>query len=273
MWMININWWKEVDENTFKNPFTRNFIVSWITWNWKIWYITFFVKDIYSWNKFIYILNLYNFYESTWSIFILIILNWIVAPVLISVLVVFYITPYISLHFHIKHNKNKENESLSNSKINNAKAQEIESEAKKLEAENKKLEATLEKQKTQFEEEKNEYIEKLKKATLERTLAKDKQKTQEEEWENEYRSIINSYWNEIITALQILIYDQYWYTNVYKNATWYNQISSKFESILNSYWLIEISRWDRDENTHKGNYYIITDKWKYFIQRSSLEKE
>jgi len=162
--MINasIDFTKDTINEKIKNPFWKNFIIGWITWNWEIWYTTFFVSESVSLNRIEYIQTLnssFFWYSIPTSIWFLI--NWILVPGLLSFLIVFIITPYISLHFYKKHLKNKEEENIQDTSTNNSEVEKIESETKILSAEIKKREEEMKQEKIKFKEKLEEQRQKL----------------------------------------------------------------------------------------------------------------
>lgn len=54
----SVDFTKDTVNEKFKNPFWKNFIIGWITWNWKVWYVTFFVSENISQDKVQYIKTL-----------------------------------------------------------------------------------------------------------------------------------------------------------------------------------------------------------------------
>jgi hypothetical protein len=63
----------------------------------------------------------------------------------------------------------------------------------------------------------------------------------------------------------------FWFTRtrLYNTGTW-NKFDSKNEQQLHSLWLIEKinEKWDE---TKSWNYYKLTEKWNYFLKKSTLE--
>lgn len=224
---------KDAINEKMKNPFWRNFIIVWITWNWRVWYITFFVSEEKVWNKIDYIINMYNCF---WYSFIWIILNWIIVPVLVSYLLVWWF-PLLSNKFLKKHKENKNIE-------NNILAEWIKSEIKVVEAKKKVVKA------------KKDLI------IDENKLKKIEEKTESQKRDEDYEKLISKY-KDSMKILSDFVYTKMWNVN---NGDWHRQISTENENILDSFWLIEVN-W----SSHWWKVYQLTEKWKYFLKKSSLE--
>lgn len=238
--MINasFNFTKDTVNEKLKSPFWRNFIIAWFTWNWKVWYITFFVNEEKIWNKIDYInqlytyIDYYNMFPALWYI-----INWIIIPWIISFLIVFIITEYIT-HIFLKkqYELDKKELDIKNEYISK-KSDSID-----------KLNELLSKEEKVIEKEKN--IEDI------------KEKNQYEEWDNDYKKI-NSF---TLTTLSKLIYSNQWDVDDYlvQKLNWTHDSIDKQIMILDTLWLI--TNWDGFRK------YIITDKWKYFLKKYSLEE-
>lgn len=133
MFKLVFEWAKDWIDEKLKSPFWWSIILTWLTWNWKVWYITLFVSEEKVWNKIDYINTMYNYFDFynlfpfLWFIF-----NWIFMPFILTVIIVFFINPKISIKFLEKHRDNKIKE---NEKEN----EQIKSEIENLKTKNKKL--------------------------------------------------------------------------------------------------------------------------------------
>ncbi len=100
-------------EEKFDSPFWMTFIISWLFWNWKIWYTTFFIDskllfDKESILKIDYILNFYHFDNLFWGWdFIKSISHLFLLPLFSSWLIVFVVSHFIDVWFYDKSEKTK----------------------------------------------------------------------------------------------------------------------------------------------------------------------
>ena len=49
-------------DRRFRNPFWPGFLFAWITWNWRVWYLTFFVSESLIGNKITEIQRMYEYF-------------------------------------------------------------------------------------------------------------------------------------------------------------------------------------------------------------------
>lgn len=230
-------------EDKLKSPFYRNFILWWITWNWKVWYVTFFVsEEILKENKIEYIKNMYTYIDLP-VLFPLIwfILEWIIIPFIISWIVIFIVRKKVGHRFL----------------------------EKSYELEDDELEI-----KKKYLEKEEEILEKEEEILDKKEEIQEKRETiYNKEWDKEYKELSSKY-PDIMKKLGNLIYHMYWFTHSYqRNETWkfeWIRFSSDTEKILDAIGLITFSNKALDEH-NKWNVYNITDKWKYFLKKSSLE--
>jgi hypothetical protein len=133
-------------------------VVTWLTWNWEVWYTTIFVSEELTGNKVIYIKEMYNYFDF-YSLFpcVGILFNWIIMPLFLSWFIIIFVTPKISHWFLGKHDENKIKE---NDRI----TKKINSETKKLIAKEKKIEQ-------------------------EQKIEKITEKSEEEKWDEDYKKI------------------------------------------------------------------------------------
>lgn len=163
------------------SPFWGAYIGSWLIWNWKIWYITFFVESNlllqrYSMLKLDYITNLYNLC-SFWDI-IYSLSHLFIFPGITAYLVIFEL-PKITYKFYKQ------------SVDDDYKSREYKEEKERRHLESKK--SRLEVEEVVVEKEKN--IESMK-----------SQKTQQEEWDEEYENFKNSRYYNSFSQLKESIY-------------------------------------------------------------------
>lgn len=299
MFKLIFEWAKDWIDEKLKSPFWWSIILTWLTWNWEIWYITIFVSENEIWNKLLYIKNMYNYYNINFYWLnihpcLWFLINWIIMPLFLSWLIIWIITPKISHKFLKKHTINKENEI----EIINLNTKLINAETKNIEAEKNKLNAELEKQKLQFEKEMEdktiemrkkaqEYAEKkaneenrkkelelmkqqeLMKKTIDELKERAEKWNQETHWDtqinwdNEYNLLTIKYPN-LISDLDKLIYKYKWQIN---SDTWTRQINEDIEKILDSNWIINYT----NKEMYDWRVYEITEKWKYFLKKSTLK--
>lgn len=215
---------KDTINEKVKNPFWRNFIIWWITWNWKVWYITFFVSEEIVWNKISSISKMYD-YIDFYNLFPLLwfILNWVLIPAWISYLMIYQIPKNITNRFLKQHKLNKEAE-------NKILKDEIESETKVIEAQKENLQ-------------KKEELENL------------KEKKKYEEWDKEYKKIESF----TLHTLSKLIYSNQWDVDDYlvQKLNWTHDSIDKQIMILDTSWLINSWNWFRNFSiTEKWKYFL-----------------
>lgn len=230
---IEIGWVDELKNNLddkLKNPFWWSMIATWLTWNWKIWYVTFFVshKELgIEWNKIDYIKDMYNYFDYyIFFPFLWFIFNWILMPLFLSWFIIIFVTPKISHWFLDKHRANKKDE-------------------------NKKDISALESLNNLLDKEKEVAIKT-------KNVEKIKEKSEEEKWDEDY-SVLTNKQNNLIPILEQLIYHSKGNIN---DDDWNRSYDVEIESLLDVNWLIE-SIWEyRGAPTYK-----ITPKWKYFLSK------
>lgn len=235
--MFELKMWKDNPiEDKINSPFWVNFIIGWMTWNWKIWYVTFFIsEEKIGINKIDYISSLVTINFWIWWYLI----NWLLAPFIISWFVVYFISPYISYYFLKKHILNKE-------KDNKLKINEIKSDTKVLEAEKEKL---------------------VTKDEVEELWENKKIR----EWDKEYPKVVKKY-PKLLSELSSLLIDYRWKSHKYiaKNSyDGYYEEAIPSESI--AVWIFNLLI---EEKEREPSYivYGATEKWLYFLKKNSLEE-
>lgn len=240
MW-FNVNITKSAEnelEDRLKNPFWWSFIIAWITWNWKVWYLTFFVTEEVSGNKIDYIVNMYLYFDFfNLFPFLGFILNWLIIPLILSILVFFVITEKIGHLFLKKKYELEEKEIKIKNNYLDIKSDSID-----------KLNDLLNKEEKVIEKEKEVEVK--------------KEINKFEDWDRDFLKIENF----TLDTLNHLIYSSRWYL-------WYDliQILNIDEKsvnnqimILDTYWLIKLKDW-------KTTQYEITEKGKYFLKKNILK--
>lgn len=206
------------------SPFYGTFIVSWLLWNWKIWYVTFFIdSDLLVNDKHIlkidYIINIYNvdnFLNIFYSVGHILIL-----PLLSSLLIV-YLMPIITCRFYKK--------SLETDNAN--RLLKARNDEEFINAQGAKLEA----QKGLIKKEQQIEVEKKK-----------LEKSQEEVWSEEYKEFKSTKYQNDFSKIRECIYENGGYT-------------SGLPSVLIAYFnvndLVESIASNRIGITEKGKYFL-----------------
>lgn len=235
-----MEWAKDNFDERIKSPFWWSMIVTWLTWNWKVWYVTFFIKHEHlgiDGNKIDYIKELYNYFDF-YNLFpcLGILFHWLLMPLILSWFIIIFVTPKISHWFLEKHKANKIAE-------NEIKIQEINSETKVLEAEEQKVE-------------KEQDIEKI------------KEKSEEEKWDDEYDKISKNH-NLMLKNIWTLIFNYNWddasYDSDINDWTYNIDINDIKNWVLFN--LIDIITREKHWNV-----YQLTKKGKYFLKKYALEQ-
>ena len=221
------------------SPFYGAFVISWLAWNWKVWYLTFFVdsnlllrnKDIL---KIDYILNVYggsNLWHLIYGLGHLIILPFLSAWFFI------YIFPKITCKFYEKSIENENINKLIRLKKEKelSQAEEIQFKAKraKLEEEEKFLE-------------KKKAIKQIK-----------SEKSQEEKWDEEFEEFKRTKYFLNFATIKRSYYD---------TDRWASDIPSDIKAYCDSNGVIEMVD---HGNSSKIS---LTNKGKYFMKRYLAEK-
>jgi hypothetical protein len=239
---------KDILESCRKNlsdkiisPFYGAFIVSWSVWNWKIWYITFFIdSNLLSQKNNILKLNyILSFYPSSFfNIFHLFVLPFASAWFFI------YIFPKITIKFY----------------------------EKSLENENKIRKIKLEKEKDFLEkkEAKLEVEKKIIKKEAEVGIEKEKsEKSREKIWDEEYDKFKETKYFQFINQLKSSIYSHSGRTfNSPLGGHRQDIISTDIKAYLDANKIIEL---DKDKNGYERA--ILTEKGKHFMKKYTDEEK
>lgn len=233
---------EEIKESLYNNvkdkmnsPFWGVFITSWIIWNWRVWYVSFFVDSELLMNtknilKIDYISNLYHwdsFGSSILSISLILIL-----PLFSTYVVIFWITK-ITRKFHVKYADYDYDNKLY---ILKKEEQLLAARHSKLKTEEKVLE-------------KEDEVEKI------------KIKTQEEFWDKEFLDFKKTRFFGNFPIIRESIYSHGGYTS------WNNySIPSEVLAFFDANRIIEGA-------SGGGDRIRITTKGKYFIKKSMEEKK
>lgn len=222
---------KKQAEDKLENPFWGAFIISWLAWNWKVWYVTFFIdSELLFQQEYIlkidYISRIYR-WESLEN-FLLSVAHLFIFPYL-SVCFFVYIFSKVTSKFYRKSKENENSLYLIN----------LEMESKKLEKENAKLE-------------------------IEQNVihARDRvrsEKTKEEKWDEEYDKF-----KKTIYYPQFGIVKNSYYKNKSTSG-----MSSDMKAYFDSNGIIEIvikGFNEQIELTEKGKYFVK----KYTEEKGSL---
>lgn len=211
------------------SPFYGAFVITWLIWNWKTWYITFFTGEDLFFQKtgFLKINYLINSYTPTdfWS-FIFVSGKIILLP-LASVFFIFFIVCKIERIIANQHGKNELNKT--NDELTRQKGIE------------KTTEKTLESRKKTVK----------KKAEIKKTLS------QEEIWDEEYSKLgkIEGF-KEAMIGLRDCIYK----SGGLLDDHFHPSIGTKYRSLLHVNELFEYER-------RSNNKILLTEKGKYFMKR------
>lgn len=219
------------------SPFYGTFVISWLLWNWKVWYITFFVDaelllKVQNILKVDYIINIYgwNFYSLS---------HLIILPIISSYLFVFEF-PKITRKFYVKYlDYEYENKSIKLKK----EEQFLKEKALKLETEEKVLE----------KEEEVRII---------------KTKTQEEIWNKEYQDFKKSKYFQLFNKLKTSLYEHEGRTWLWNNngGGQQNIVPTDLKAYLDANKIIEFGK-DKD----RYEIILLTEKGKYFMKEYTEE--
>ncbi|HAS00115.1 MAG: hypothetical protein US57_C0001G0061 [Candidatus Moranbacteria bacterium GW2011_GWC2_37_73] len=218
------------------SPFWGAFIASWLVWNWRVWYVTFFVdSDLLMQSKSVlkidYLLTFYpvsHLWSIAYSLF---------TPFLFSYLVVFWL-PKITKKYYLK-------------------SLEYEYDIKTVKLKKEEDFLKLEGKKFQAEEIKLEAEEKvLKKETAVKKIKSEK--SQEEAWDDEYEIFKGSnYFNSFDSIRQ----------TYYEGNRWASDIPLGIKVYCDTHELIEIV-----PNSSGSEKFNLTEKGKYFMKKYSEKK-
>lgn len=247
---------EEIKESLYNNvkdkissPFWGTFIISWLIWNWRVWYVTFFVDSellLSSRNilKIDYVSNFYHwdsFGNSFFSISLILIL-----PLFSSYLIVFWI-PKLTKYYYKK--------------------------SLEFEYENKIIKSNKDKQFLDIENEK--LIIKGKKLESERKVMQQEkilkqirpEKSQEEVWDGDYVNFKQTKYFQEFKLIKESIYNERgatkWNWNNYGRYS--NEISADSKAYFDVNEIIKISKVGSNEIIS------LTEKGKYFMKKYSEE--
>lgn len=206
-----------------RSPFYGAFIVSWILWNWKVWYVTFFVDSglLLQKNKILktdFIFSLYNL--DSFGSFFYSAAHLIILPLISTFLFVFYF-PLLTCKFYEK--------SLDND--NKSKLIKLLKEKEFLEAQ----EAKLEMEEKILKKEKEIGVERIKSA-----------KPQETIWEEEYLKLKNSRYFNGFESLKI---------SFYEGDRWKSNIPTDMLAYYDTHNILTIDG-EKIDITEKGKYFM-----------------
>lgn len=229
---INKSFWKNLNER-ISSPFYGAFIISWLFWNWKVWYVTFFIdsnlllqeKGVLKIN---YIISIYAS-ETIWS-FILSFSHLIIFPFL-SAWFFIYIFPKMTCKFYAKSLETENENKLTKIKKNE---EFLIVTGKKLEAEKDifKKEAELKEEKIKSE------------------------KSQGNVWNDEYEQFKESKYFQDFNEIKKCIYD---------SDGWGGDLPVDLKAYFDSNKITE--------GRGEGNGRIkLTEKGKYFMKKYTNEK-
>lgn len=233
-------------DRRFRNPFWVWFALAWITWNWRVWYLTFFVSESLVGNKIARIQEMYEYFG--WHALFWILINWIIIPTAISWSITFYL-PKLTDIFLKRQKENKEREDIILRKDLKSEEKNIKAVTDLLEAERKKAQEEL--RKTQLE---------LQIATS-KSKNNNKIKSEEEIWNNEYVKFLKVF-PSFHNTLTSLIYKNNWYSKGVNRETYIPE----HVQLLHVNNLIELI-------DGKDTQYKITEKGKYFLKKQSLKED
>lgn len=218
---------KKYFEDKFSSPFWVTYIVSWCLWNWKVWYVTFFVDsemllENYNLLKMDYITSLYKG-DSFWTV-LWIICHLIVLPFLSACFIVF-IMPKITFRFYEKSSNDEFRE----------KELDIEKDKKLLQIKESKLKIAKNIKKTEEEIEEN--------------------RTQEEIWDDEYEEFKKTGYFAKFEDVKNCIFESSGYV---KSSTF--GVPTDINAYFNSNNIVEFT----DKNFES---ITLTQKGKYFLRK------
>lgn len=222
-------------KDKFNSPFWATFIVSWLLWNWKVWYVTFFIdSELLLKNKCTlkidYISNL--FIPTSFLDFIWILFHSLIFPYLSAYLIIFVFPIYITRKFYLQSLDNVNNEVL----IKKRKEKELLDVEKDIK-ETKKDIKNIEKQ----------------------------SKTQQEIWNEEYEELKKkTYFNSIEKIIKCVFENGGYISDTSSRA---NILSIKDKTYFSTSKIIEI------HPTSFGEEIKLTEKGNYFIKKFLDEKE
>lgn len=219
-------------EDRLRNPFWWSFLLAWGTWNWKVWYVTFFMSEDISWNKIEYIKNMYSYFDF-YSLFPLIgfLVNWLMIPLILSWVLVFILTEILVHKFLNKKYDLEDKELIIKNNYFNKKKKILKKEEEVL---NKEQEIN-----TKKEEVKNKLW-----------------KEEIKEWERDYKKVNKRFLE--------------WLSDFIFNNWWINNYSTQSSMNISDKWLSTFIRrlysYELIENTNESTYHL-TKKWKYFMKK------
>ncbi|MCH8518649.1 hypothetical protein LAT59_02725 [Candidatus Gracilibacteria bacterium] len=237
---------KDTVSEKLKSPFWRSFIVGWLTWNWQVWYVTFFVsEEMTGKSKIDYIISLNEYFIPVLGIdfsvplpiFFGLLINWIIIPGIISYIVVFFITEIITHFFLRKQYELEEKEIYIKNSYYDKKSDSID-----------KLSRLLKKEEKVVEKEKS--------------IDEMKDKNKFGEWDEEY---INFTPKSYLQSLSTLIYE---YNGEIGASNHSKRFDANFEMLIDLHGLVTANGKVRSHNT-----YTITEKGKYFLKKYKKSNE
>jgi hypothetical protein len=237
---------KKYLKDKLSSPFYGTFIISWLLWNWKAWYVTFFIDSnlLFQTKGILKIDYILSFYP--WGYFLNSIYFFI--PPLVSAYLIIFWLPRITRKFYKKSLKNE----------NVIKLIKLEEDRIIAEAEEKTFKA---------EEVKLDVEEKVLKKEIAVKKIKS-EKSQEEKWEEEYRKFKESKYFIQFFSLKKTIYEK-------GGKTWENDgvglgrhqlVSADFKAYLDVNEIVKIGK-----DTNGYEIVTLTEKGKYFMKKYTDE--
>lgn len=232
-----INSLKENLKDRISSPFYGAFIISWLIWNWKIWYITFFIDSdlLLATQSILKIDYIKNIYES----WIYASLYTVILPLFSSYLIIFWL-PKMTHMFYEKYLEYENQNNIT-----------------KL----KKEKEFLKEKAAKLEEEKNV----LQKEGEVKIIRKEAQ-FQEEIWDKEYQNFKESKHFQYFGQLKSSLYEHGGHTWIWVNNNKRNIIPTDLKAYLNANEIIEFGK---DENHYEV--VLLTEKGKYFMKKYTEE--
>lgn len=214
------------------SPFYSTLIASWLVWNWKIIYITFFIdSNLLAQQKNLLKIEYLQFFYSFSTRPIETGLHLIVLPVVSTYLIIYILNP-IASRFLVKYLQNHNNNELIT----------LEKERELLKLKESKLNVFKQAIKIQKEEERIE----------------DESKTQEQKWQEEYNDFKNSPFYPGFTGIEDSIYQ-------FKGDT--KDLDPEIKAYCDSNDIITIG----DNSFSEKEKIELTDKGKYFMKNYKNE--
>lgn len=242
----------EIDRR-LRNPFWGWLIIGWITWNWRVWYLTFFVSESLVGNKISEIQRMYEYFW--WHALPGIILNWVIIPVFIAYCAIF-LFPKLTDEFLKKQKKNKENEDEILRADLKAEEENAKASTKLLKAQKEEFDALKEKLKAENDAEIERKANELAQEKIAELNMMSDELSEKNIWNKEY---------ELLKSKNILFLDKL--TDLIYNHGWspYDFNEAKYIKIFEVNELV-----DRRYNENDSITYALTEKWKFFLKKETL---